>query len=185
MRQVQRVLRSYPADVRICWDLDNTLVNSGALLQQGMTLRDAVVEAHPVPNMLAFFEAIQTRLPEAEHVIVSARRRSMRVATDAWLRRYGLTTKSGTVCFVPGANAKVRVWNVLASGSHLVIVDDLSHNHEAGEPSSYEDLVVAAGLTARVYVGREQIDRIVRNRHEVETIASETVDSLGVLCRSS
>src|SRR5688572_30568704 len=50
--QARRLLRSHPAAIRVCWDLDNTLVDSGSLLREGRTLQEAIIDARPVPNML-------------------------------------------------------------------------------------------------------------------------------------
>src|SRR5438876_12015123 len=99
IKQARRLCESYPATVRICWDLDNTLVNSGVLIRVGKHLQDAVVEAQPVSNMLAFYEAMRIKLPEAEPFILSARMRSMRRDTLVWLGRYGLAPRDGAVCF--------------------------------------------------------------------------------------
>ena len=67
-----------PNAVCVCWDLDNTLVASGALLRRGRTLEEAILEAYPVDNMLDFYAAMRMRLPEALHFILSARSASMR-----------------------------------------------------------------------------------------------------------
>src|SRR5436190_22556548 len=114
VKQARRSCKSRPADVWICWDLDNTLASSGVLLRLGTRLKDAVVEAQAVPNMLALYEAIRTKVPEAEHFILSARTRSMRGDTLVWLRRHGFQPSEGSVCFVPHAGAKPRVWRQLA-----------------------------------------------------------------------
>lgn len=179
--QVRRLLRSHPASVRVCWDLDNTLVDSGSLLRVGKTLRDAVIEAQPVPNMLAFYEVMRERLPEAEHVIVTARRRSMRPATETWLLEHGVSAGRETVCFVPYAHSKVRLWRQLARDAQLVIIDDLSYGHETEQAGLYTDLVAEATRTAAVFVGCDDIARISRRKSAVNEVGSETIASLGIL----
>jgi len=178
LRQARLLRRSRPAAVRICWDLDNTLVDSGTLLRGGKRLEDAIVEAEPVPNMLAFYETMRGELPNAEHFIVSARTRSMRANTLAWLKRQGLMPTDGAVLFVPYPEAKLRVWRELARGAQLVIVDDLSYNHESSKPSIYHELVGSAESLASVYVGLDQIARIAQNSDAVEAVAFRTIETL-------
>jgi hypothetical protein len=178
MRQAQGFRRARPADIWVCWDLDNTLVRSGALVHAGTPLRDAVVEAEPVPNMLDFFEAMRARLPDAEHFVVTARRSSMRNTTHGWLERHGVTLPDGAVCLVPDAEAKRRIWQRLAEDAQLVIVDDLSYEHENDQPSIYEELVDCAKRTADVYIGFEEIAEIAASSEAVGAVASRVVDSL-------
>ena len=178
VKQARRSCKSHPAKVRFCWDLDNTLANSGVLIKFGTRLQDAIVEAQAVPNMLALYEAIRTRLPEAEHFILSARMRSMRGDTLMWLRRHGVEPRDGALCFVPHPEAKPRVWRQLARDARLVIVDDLSYNHESDTPSVYNDLVVSAEQTASVYIGLTQITNIAAHSHAAEEIAARTVEAL-------
>ena len=141
-------------------------------------MKDAAVEAEPVPNMLDFFEALRKELPEAEHVIVSARRRSLRRATNRWLRLHGGVARSIAICFVPYPQAKVRLWKHLARGAQLVIVDDLCYGHENEKPSRHLELIEIAAQTASVYVGYDQISQIVAGSSSVETLARETVKGL-------
>src|SRR3954451_5335190 len=95
-RRAVREIRERPASLRICWDLDNTLVGSGRLLKDGLQLHEAIVDAKPVPNMLAFFDVMRRRFPDAEHIILSARPNAMRAETLAWLEEYGLALSGGT-----------------------------------------------------------------------------------------
>jgi hypothetical protein len=164
--------------VRICWDLDNTLANSGALIRVGKSLEDAVVEADPVPNMLEFYNRVHSELPEAEHFILTARTRAMRPATVVWLERYGFRLLDEALCFVPYAEAKPRVWRQLARSSRLAIVDDLSYNHESDRPSIYEGLVEFAEQTASVYVGLERITQISSDARLVDAMALVVAESL-------
>jgi hypothetical protein len=144
----------------------------------GRRLQDAVVEARPVPNMLALYEMMRTKLPDAEHFILSARMRSMRHDTFVWLRRHGLAPRDGAVCFVPYAKAKPKVWRQLARDARLVIVDDLSYNHESQEPSVYHDLIDFAERTACVYIGLDEIAKVSANSQAVEEVASWAVETL-------
>jgi hypothetical protein len=173
-----RSLRSGQGVIRICWDLDNTLVNSGALLRAGGKLEDAIVEAEPVPNMLDLFAAIRAELPNAEHFILSARMRGMRRETVAWLRRHGLSPGDAAVCFVPYVRAKPLVWEELARGARLIIVDDLSYNHEQERVGVYDDLVDVAQRIAYVYIGLVDIAEIARNPTAVRAVVSRTAKSV-------
>ena len=175
--QVRRLCRSSPP-VRVCWDLDNTVVDTGRLLREGARLEDAVVAAEPVPNMLSFFAALGERLPEAENVIVTARRRSMRRATHDWLRGHGIAAASTSVCLVPYAEAKIALWRRLAAGAQLVIVDDLSYGHEQGHPSSNRELIEIASATADVYVGRDEIAAIAEDAGSVAAVVSAALHAL-------
>jgi hypothetical protein len=178
VRQARRTCRSHPAEVRICWDLDNTLADSGSLIRLGKRLQDAVQEAEPVPNMLRFVEATTAALPGAEHIVLTARLGSMRPDTLTWLRRHAVQPSHGAVFFVPYAEAKPRVWRELARGSRLVIVDDLSRGHEGDQPSVDRDLVEVARATASVYLGLDEISQIAANPKGVEKMVSTVVESL-------
>ena len=131
-----------------------------------------------MPNMLEFFAAIEARLPEARHVIVTARMGSMRSATSAWLARHGVAVPPAAVCFVPSAVAKEKIWETLAAGAPLLIVDDLTYGHESDEPVSHRELVETASRTARVYIGFEQIAEMSSSRPSVDAIVSRTVELL-------
>jgi hypothetical protein len=176
--QVRRFHRRSVAQVRICWDLDNTLVGSGSLLSTGVPLERAIVDAEPIPNMLAFLAAMRRDLPEAEHVFLSARVRSMRAPTLSWLARYGLTPTAGAVWLVPSADVKPAIWRRLARTARLVIVDDLSYDHEAQRPSIYEDLVEVARQTATIYIGLDQIAEIAADPGAIEVIAAQTAEAV-------
>lgn len=178
VRQARRICRLHPADVRISWDLDNTLADSGSLLRLGKRLQDAVQEAEPVPNMLGFVEAMTAALPDAEHIVLTARLAAMRPDTLTWLRRHAVQPSHGAVVFVPYAEAKPRVWRQLARSSRLVIVDDLSRGHEGDRPIVDRRLVEAARATASVYVGLDEITQIADDPVAVEKIVASVVESL-------
>jgi hypothetical protein len=179
LRQVQAFLTGLTSDVCVCWDLDNTLVDSGVLLRAGRTLEEAVVDAYPVSNMLDFYRAMSQGLPDADHFFLSARPRSMRVDTFGWCERYGVAAVGGNVCLVPYAALKPRIWAELARGSRLVIVDDLSFNHEAAHISLYDELIREAKLTAWSYVGLGEITEIASDRGAIETVVGRTIAALG------
>jgi hypothetical protein len=141
-------------------------------------LQEAIVEAQPVPNMLALYDAMRAELPEAEHFILSARMPSMRRDTLEWLRRHGLTPTDGTVCFVPYATEKPRVWRQLARNSKLVIVDDLSYDHASEQPSVHDDLVALAEDMASVYIGLDQIAKIAADSGAIQGLAAGTAKQL-------
>jgi hypothetical protein len=164
--------------VFICWDLDNTLVDSGSLLRLGRRLQEAIVDGEPMSNMLRFYAALGAGIPDAGHVILSARMPGMRTDTLAWLSRHGLTPADGALWFVPHAAAKVRVWQTLAKSAPLVIVDDLTYDHEAETPSIYHDLVEAARRTAVVYIGADEIARIARDPDAVAEVVAESLAAL-------
>jgi hypothetical protein len=178
VRHARRLRREQPGTVLVCWDLDNTLVDSGSLLRLGRQLQEAIVDGEPVPNMLAFYAALGDGLPGAGHVILSARTPAMRSDTLAWLSRHGLAPADGTLWFVPHAAAKARVWQTLARSGPLVIVDDLTYDHEAEAPSVYHDLVETARRTAAVYIGVDEIARIAGDPDEVAGIVAEAVAAL-------
>jgi hypothetical protein len=178
VRQARDACKANPATVRVCWDLDNTLADSGRLLRTGVPLPEAIVDAQPVPNMPAFYDALRARLPEAHHFILSARTPSMRRDTVSWLRRHELDADDAAICFVPDVDAKLEVWRQLARDARLVIVDDLSYDHEAAEPSIYEHLVEVAEQIAFVYVGLDRIAEITQSAAAAEAAASEVVEAL-------
>jgi hypothetical protein len=178
IRQARRICRSHPAEVRICWDLDNTLADSGSLIRLGKRLQDTVQDAEPVPNMLHFVQAMTAALPEADHIVLTARLSSLRPDTLTWLRRHAVKPSHGAVFFVPYAEAKPRVWRQLARGSRLVIVDDLSRGHEGDRPSVDHDLVEVARTTTSAYLGLDEITQIAADPNNVERIIAIVVESL-------
>jgi hypothetical protein len=182
--KARRLCRSKPASIYLCWDLDNTLVGSGTLLRAGRRLEDAIVEAEPVPNMLGFYDAIRMNLSDAQHFILSARMRSMRHDTIAWLGRYGLPTGDGALCFVPRADTKPRVWEQLAREGTLVIIDDLSFSHESDRPSVYAELIRVAKRTACVYIGVDVISRIAADAKAIDDVVEATVEAVS-RCRAA
>jgi hypothetical protein len=173
-----RRLHSQNGVIRICWDLDNTLVDSGRLLRAGERLDDAIVEAEPVSNMLDLYEAMRAELPNAEHFILSARMRGMRRKTVAWLTRHGLSPADAALCFVPYVQAKPKVWQELARDARLVIVDDLSYNHETEQVGIHHDLVDVAERLAFVYIGLDEIAEIARNPTAVGAVVTRTTESV-------
>ena len=178
LRQARLFCHAHPAELRICWDLDNTLIDSGVLLRAGRSLDQAIVEAYPVPNMLEFYEAMRAHLPQARNFILSARAKSMRNETLRWFERHELKAAATSLCLVPHAAAKPKIWRQLASDAPLVIVDDLSFNHESDEPSLYHDLIQQAERTAVSYVGLEQIAKVATDRSAVAIVAAQAVSVL-------
>lgn len=177
-RAAQKAIGARPAALRVCWDLDNTLVASGELLRRGRLLDDAIVEAEPVPNMLEFYAAMRRELPEASHLFLSARLGSMRKPTHAWLEARGLFENATPILLVPNAEAKRKIWERLAQDAPLVIVDDLSYNHELPEPSIYHELVEFAARTSHVYIGSGEISRIASDPEAIEAVAARTAVAL-------
>lgn len=178
VRHARRLRRARPGAVLVCWDLDNTLVDSGSLLRGGQTLEAAIVDAAPIPNMLAFYAALGDGLPDAHHVILSARTPAMRTDTLTWLSNHGLAPADGMLWFVPRAAAKTRVWKTLTRAGQLVIVDDLTYDHEAEAPRVYHDLVEAARGTAAVYIGVDEIATIARDAGAIPGVVAEVVVGL-------
>jgi len=178
VKQARRLCQANPAEVRICWDLDNTLADSGSLLKSGLPLREAVKLARPVRNMIAFVEALKAALPDAEHFILTARPSGMRIDTVDWLNQHGLGQSDAAVCLVPTPEAKRKVWKQLAMRSQLIIIDDLSYGHENQQPSSHVGLVDFARRTASVYLGSNEIAQIIANPRAGEEIAASAVKNL-------
>jgi hypothetical protein len=137
-----------------------------------------VVDAKPVPNMLAFFDAMRRRVPDAQHFILSARPSAMWADTLAWLEEHGLALSGGAICLVPNADAKRRVWQQLARDCQLVIVDDLSYGHERDEAVVYDELAAFARRTASVYIGLDDIARIESDPSAVQSVAERAAEAL-------
>lgn len=177
VRQMRRVC-ARPAPVRVCWDLDNTLVDSGVLLRSGLQLEEAIRQAEPVRNMLRFYRALEAAIPDAEHFVLSARLRAMRRETFMWLEQHSVALRRAAICFVPHVEAKPRIWRVLATDAKLIIVDDLSYNHEAETPLPYEELIELARGTADAYIGADAIGHISADPHAVDQLVAQTCKSL-------
>jgi hypothetical protein len=178
VRSARRACRARRGSVRICWDLDNTLVDSGSLLRQGTELARAVVEAAPVPNMFAFFDAMAARFAAADHFVLTARLGAMRSDTLAWLEQHAFPILPQEVLLVPFPEDKVRVWRTLARDGELVIVDDLSYGHESGTWLARDDLVEIARRTGRAYVGPDEIARIASGELPPEVVAERVARAL-------
>ncbi|HEX8086009.1 MAG TPA: hypothetical protein VF529_17080 [Solirubrobacteraceae bacterium] len=157
VRRARAFASAHPGGVRVCWDLDNTLVDSGVLLQRGMTLEEAGAAAGPVAGMLEFHRAVREQLPGAAHFVLSVRPRSMRPDTDAWLRRHAVEIGGDDVCLVRSPYDKPAVWRELARGGRLVVVDDLSHGHETAAATPYGRLAGQARRIADAYVDLDAI----------------------------
>lgn len=152
--------RRVRAPVVVCWDLDNTLVDSGTLVRAGRPVADAWIEAGPVPGMLELAEALRAALPAATHVVLSVRPRRYRPATMAWLERYATDLPARATWLVSSPDDKPPVWRALARHSQLVVIDDLAGGHEGLAPAPYERLVEEARQIAAVYVGLAVIEQV-------------------------
>lgn len=181
VRHARRFAQTAERPVIVCWDLDNTLVASGLCLRAGLSLSEAIVEAYPVPNMLRFYMEMRRSLDGAGHYVLSARSRDMRQATHEWIGRHLSEVEPTSVSLVPRADAKPRIWHELARGRKLVIVDDLSFNHEHDVPDVYEELVRDAREVAASYVGVEEIDRIAADPE----VIGQTVDHVARACAAA
>ena len=127
--------------------------------------------------MLEFFAAVHSTLPDADHFILTARVRAMRRDTETWLLRHGLAQTDAPLCFVPYVDAKKRVWELLARTSRLVIIDDLSLNHEREEPTRNDDLIELARRLAVVYIGADEIATIAGDSQAIEDTVSRIIAS--------
>ena len=163
----------------MCWDLDNTLVDTGSLLRAGHSLEQAVGEALPVANMVEFYRTLRERLPYAGQIVLSARHSSMRTQTLEWLAQHGLTELHAPLFLVPHAHAKRKIWERLARDAKLVIVDDLCFNHEGEKLGRYHDLIGYARREALAYVGVEEIAQIASGGVAIETVTERTVAAIG------
>lgn len=166
------------APVVVCWDVDNTLVDSGTLIRDGRSVRRAWVDAVPVPGMLAFASALRAQLGDAAHVVLSVRPGCLRTETLAWLERERFELSAGDLWLVASPEDKPAVWRALARNAVLVVVDDLTYGHERVQPLAYTSLAVEARQTAAVYVGADEIARVRSNPDEAERLAREVTDRL-------
>jgi hypothetical protein len=178
-RGVVRRATRVRAPVVVCWDLDNTLVDSGVLIRDGRPVGRAWVEAVPVPGMLAFASALRARLANAAHVVLSVRTREVRAETLAWLEREQFALGADDLWLVASPEDKPAVWHALARNARLVVVDDLTHGHESAEPLAYDRLVEEARRTADVYVGAAEIARVRADPDEADRLARRVADRLG------
>lgn len=178
MREISRQAARVRAQVIVCWDLDNTLVDSGVLIRDGRPVTRAWVEAAPVPGMLAFAFALRAQLAGAAHVVLSVRTRDVRAETLAWLEREQFELRADDLWLVPSPEDKPAIWRALAASARLVVVDDLTHGHESAEPLVYASLAAEARRTADVYVGAEEISRLRLDPHAAQQLARDVSESL-------
>jgi hypothetical protein len=178
VRQASAFATAHRAPVRICWDLDNTLVDSGRLLHAGAKLHDAVRVAEPLQGMLEFHRAVSDTLPTADHFVLSARSAAMRSDTVAWLRCHRFDVPVTAICLVPTHDAKPAVWRRLARGARLLVVDDLTVDHESDSPRLHEGLAKRAAQIADSYVGAEMIEEIVANPARARPLAARVAAEL-------
>jgi hypothetical protein len=130
--------------------------------------------------MLDFLAAVHSTLPEADRFILTARTRAMRRDTQTWLLRHGLGQTDAALCFVPYVEAKMRIWEQLARNSRLVIVDDLSFNHEGDVPSRNKGLIELAQRLAVVYIGPDEIAAVAADAQAIEGTLSRVMSTLGI-----
>jgi hypothetical protein len=128
--------------------------------------------------MVDFYRALRAYLPDARNFILSARGGSMRDPTFEWLALHGIPVPKSSVCLIPDAQAKPKVWRHLARGAALIIVDDLSFNHEQEVPRLYEALVAEARRIAVVYVGLKAIAEIAADPCLVAPTAASVASAL-------
>jgi phage tail protein X len=176
--QARDFARTASGPIRACWDLDNTLVDSGRLLRAGVELDEAVRTATPLAGMLEFHRALRAALPSADHFMLSARPAAMRADTLDWLCKHGFDVAPGALGLVPIPDAKPAVWRRLARGARLLVVDDLMWNHESDVPQPYRRLVKRAGQIADCYVGADTIAEIARDPERAGPIASHVAAEL-------
>jgi hypothetical protein len=98
--------------------------------------------------------------------------------THDWFARYGVAAPATQVCLIPYAGAKPKIWEALARSARLVIVDDLSFNHEGDTPSLYHELIVDAKRTADSYVGLREIASIAADAAAIEGVTEHTLAAL-------
>lgn len=166
------------APVIVCWDLDNTLVDSGPLIRTGRSVSQAWLEAGAVPGMLAFAAELRARLVGAAHVVLTVRTRKVRAATAAWLERERFELGADHLWLVGAPEDKAPVWRALRQNAPLVVVDDLTYAHEQAEPLVYEALMEEARQVATVYVGAIEIARVRAEPQQAELLAQDVVEQL-------
>jgi hypothetical protein len=176
--QARAFAERHPVPVRVCWDLDNTLVDSGSLLRDGMPLHEAIVAARPLPGMLELHTALCSELPDAAHFALSVRGRAMLGDTHAWLQRHDLGFGRDDVSLVRSPYDKPPVWRELRRGAALVVVDDLSHGHEA-EVRPYRSLARRAAAIADAHVDLGAIAGIVAEPATARAVAGGIAARLG------
>ncbi|HEX8207821.1 MAG TPA: hypothetical protein VF587_17275 [Solirubrobacteraceae bacterium] len=179
VRAAAAVAAACPGEVRVCWDLDNTLVDSGRLLREGVPLDEAVRSADPVAGMLDFQRALAAALPGAGHFVLSVRARGMRDDTLAWIARHGLELAPDAVALVRSPADKPAVWRALARGGKLVVVDDLSHGHEGSAITPYGRLAEQARRIADAYVDLAAIGAIAEEPASAAAAAERVAAAVG------
>jgi hypothetical protein len=184
-RGIRAICAAHPSAIRVCWDLDNTLIDSGSLLRDGLSLTEAVVLASPMAKMLEFFEEMHQRLPGAEHVALSARHATLRPETLAWIDQNGPALAPERIFLVPNAEAKPALWRALAQTAPLVIVDDLTFGHHDSEVSQYAELVEAASKIATSYVGHSTIAAVESGERTPAAVAAQVIADLAPAARQT
>lgn len=160
-------------------DLDNTLVDSGRLLRQGLPLRRAAYEGALITASADLVEELRSRDRELCVFILSARPLGMRAGTRAWLGEQLRASAALPLWLVPEAYDKIRFWREARRYfRNLIIVDDLCYGHESGTPASYLEIVAAAEHYATRYIGREEIENLKRNPELGKEIARSCAGAL-------
>lgn len=144
-------------DVLVVFDLDNTLADTAASFE----LRDAsdfarLAGLEPKPDMVELLALAQQRWPV---LVVSARANRFYPQTLSWVMRHTAIGDPRRVIQVPSPEQKIAALAPLVRQFRkVVLIDDMTGQHETGTPTLYTDAIAAARRAGIVHIGRDFID---------------------------
>jgi hypothetical protein len=149
-------------------DLDNTLADTWPVLKRHRDLfsRKRTKERLAIPA----FAGARNLLKRALHrqrlcFIVSARPYPTYFDTLSWLRQNEIVIPRARVILVSHPHQKLElVRMVLKRGFRVVVLDDLTYNHEHGEVLSYDGLIEDIRSLGVRYYGAEFIRTLIAGR---------------------
>ena len=116
---------------------------------------------------LAIFLGMRKKYIEILHhnknaFFISARRMSSKAATYNWLESNGLKIEKNNIFNVNSVNVKIIFFKLLNKNNNykIILIDDLSYNHENGEVKYYKNQIDAICQFKILHIDAKQIEEI-------------------------
>ncbi len=150
-----------PGDAVVVFDLDNTLAHTWPSFAQGHAhIWARLASLPPRPEMVELFARVRQRRP---WLVLTAREYRTWPTTLAWLRRHTGVRESGRVIMVRSAAEKLPILNRLRLAyGRVLLIDDMSRNHEHGEVLSYDEVMAQLARIGITHLGVDFIEGVTR-----------------------
>jgi len=165
--------QSLPDDALVVFDLDNTLAHTWPSFQQAHPhIWARLAGLPPKPAMIELFKRVRRRRP---WLVMTAREYRTWPTTLRWLREHAGVDEAGRVLMVRSAADKLPLLNALRMAyGQVVLIDDMSRNHEHGEMLLYENVI---NRLARIGITHLGVDFIEGVSHATMGQAEQAVEA--------